>query len=99
MTLLISGVVAALFCPYAVRTFPGHWIFLVSMLSFMGGNLMAALTPPNLTYWAVTFPSILVIAAGPDMSYTTGQLIVTNSVGAEFHGIAAGGVVMMTYYS
>lgn len=60
---------------------------------------MAALTPTDLTYWAVSFPSLIVIAAGPDLSYTTGQLIVTNSVGAEYHGIAAGGVVMMTYYS
>ena len=56
------------------------------MLSFMGGNLMAALTPVHLTYWAMSFTSLLVIAAGPDLSYTTGQLIVTNSVGAEFQG-------------
>lgn len=58
------------------------------MLSFMGGNLMAALTPVHLTYWAVSFTSLLVIAAGPDLSYTTGQLIVTNSVGAEFQGVS-----------
>ena len=66
--MLTPGVIAALFCPYAVKHYAGHKIFFVSMLSFMGGNLMAALTPADLTYWAVTFPSLLVIAAGPGSS-------------------------------
>lgn len=76
---------------------------------------MAALTPVNLSYWAVTFPSLLAIAAGPgkyrlkhrdkpkidfpDLSYTTSQLIVTSSVGPEFHGIAGGLVMMCVYFS
>ncbi len=60
---------------------------------------MAALTPVNLTYWAVSFTSLIVIAAGPDLSYTTGQLIVTASVGAEYQGIAGGIVMMVVYYS
>ena len=54
-----------MFCPYAVKHYPGHVIFFVSMLSFCAGNLIAALTPVNLTYWAMSFTSLIAIAAGP----------------------------------
>lgn len=71
---------------------------------------MAAVAPVNGPYWAVTFPSMILVIAGPgtsqsppftmvqrrycfdadqvDMSFATGQLIVSNSVPAELQGIA-----------
>lgn len=96
---LPAGVIAALAAPYAIRHFAGHTIFFFSMISFGLGNLLGALTPVNLTYWAVTFPSFLLVAAGPDLSYTTGQLIVTNSVDVAYHGIAGGIITTVMYYS
>lgn len=60
-----TGVAAALCCPYASSRFPGHQIFFASMVSFMVGNLLGALAPVKLTYWAITFPSFLLVAAGP----------------------------------
>ena len=105
---------AALAVPYVITRFPGHLIFLTSMLCFLVGDVMISLTPPSLTYWAVTFPSLLLVISGPgesrrlhiklvsliaDLSFATGQLIVSNSVDTEFQGIAGGIVSMITNYS
>ena len=58
------------------------------MVAFLIGDIMAAVTPADSSYWAVTFPSLLLVISGPDLSFSTGQLIVSNSVDREFQGIA-----------
>lgn len=50
-------------------------------------------------YWANTFMWMLLGMFGPDLSFSTGQLTVSNSVDRDLQGIAAGIVSMITNYS
>ncbi|TYJ56292.1 hypothetical protein B9479_002982 [Cryptococcus floricola] len=96
---LVIGVMAALLVPHLIHRLPGHIIFLLAMFAFTIGNLLAATAPAHSTYWGNTFVSMLVVVWGPDLSFSTGQLIVSGSVDKEFQGIAAGIVSMITNYS
>ncbi|WWC59375.1 uncharacterized protein I303_101927 [Kwoniella dejecticola CBS 10117] len=97
--LMPGGIAAAMLVPFLIHRFAGHHIFLASMISFFIGNLFAALTPKDQMYWGLTFFSLIICVFGPDLSFSTGQLIVSNSVNHEFQGIAAGIVSMITNYS
>ncbi|WVF69910.1 hypothetical protein IAT40_004694 [Kwoniella sp. CBS 6097] len=97
--LLPDGVTAALLVPSLIHRFPGHFIFLMAMISFLIGVLFGALNTPDQTYWGLTFWGLLLAVFGPDLSFSTGQLIVSNSVAHEYQGIAAGVVSMITNYS
>lgn len=68
---------AALVVPTLITRFPGHQIFLVSMVAFLIGDIMAAFNPASASYWAVTFPSLILVIAGP------GQLILVSTTGAD----------------
>ncbi|WWD00461.1 hypothetical protein V866_007376 [Kwoniella sp. B9012] len=97
--LMPGGIAAALLVPILIHRFAGHKIFLIAMISFFIGDLFAALTPVHQTYWGLTFFSLIIVVFGPDLSFSTGQLIVSNSVEHEYQGIAAGIVSMITNYS
>ncbi|KAE8538309.1 hypothetical protein D1P53_005651 [Cryptococcus gattii VGV] len=94
-----GGIVAALSVPFLIHRLPGHVIFFTAMCAFMIGNILAATAPVGGIYWGNTFFSILIGVFGADLSFPTGQLIVSNSVDVEFQGIAAGVVSMITNYS
>ncbi|ORX34486.1 major facilitator superfamily domain-containing protein [Kockovaella imperatae] len=93
-----TGVICALAVPTLLTRFPGHQIFFVSMVAFLVGDVMGAVAPVH-GYWSVTFPSLILVILGPDLSYSTGQLIVSNSVDRQFQGTAGGIVSMITNYS
>lgn len=72
------------------------------MFAFTVCNIIAATASTSTAegqYWKSTFWSLVIGTFGPDMSFSTGQLIVSNSVSHEFQGIAAGVVSMITNYS
>ncbi|WVR04537.1 hypothetical protein IAU60_001544 [Kwoniella sp. DSM 27419] len=94
-----GGIIAALLVPVLIHRIPGHVIFLLAMIAFFIGVLFAAVNPADQIYWGLTFWSVLLVVFGPDLSFSTGQLIVSNSVAHEFQGIAAGIVSMITNYS
>ncbi|KIR57651.1 MFS transporter [Cryptococcus bacillisporus CA1873] len=94
-----GGIVAALSVPFLIHRLPGHVIFFTAMCAFMIGNILAATAPVDGIYWGNTFFSILIGVFGADLSFPTGQLIVSNSVDVEFQGTAAGVVSMITNYS
>ncbi|OXH25894.1 MFS transporter [Cryptococcus neoformans] len=97
--LVPGGFCAALLVPYLIKKFPGHVIFLFAMFGFMCANLFMATAPVHQVYWANTFVGMLLGMFGPDLSFSTGQLIVSNSVDRNLQGIAAGIVSMITNYS
>lgn len=50
-------------------------------------------------YWANTLVWMLLRMFGPDLSFSKGQLTVSNSVDRNLQGIAAGIVSVITNYS
>lgn len=97
--LVPGGVRAALVVPYLIKKFPGNLIFLLSMFGVMCANLFMETAPVHQVYWANTSMQMLLGMFGPDLSFSTGQLIVSNSVDRNLQGIEAGIVGMITNYS
>jgi hypothetical protein len=90
-----TGVICAFMVPSIITRFPGHQIFSVSMIAFLLGNLLAAVNPAGFGYWPllvqVSHPAATLRSLGAnetDLSFATGQLIVSNSVDREFQGVA-----------
>lgn len=54
--------------PAVINRFASHYIFLGSMLAFLVGSILAAVAPAGGPYWAVTFPSMILVIAGPGTS-------------------------------
>lgn len=63
--LIFVGVLAALLVPSLITRFSGDRIFLASMTAFFVGILLAAFTQGKGSYWALTFPSLVVAIFGP----------------------------------
>ena len=73
------------------------------MVAFLLGNIVMSVAPAESSYWQTIFPALILVISGPgtsdqmpihtitnraDLSFATGQLIVSNSVDREFQGIA-----------
>ena len=63
-----SGAIAALLIPVLITRFPGHVILFAAMVAFFFGALMASITPPDGSYWAYTFPAMVVVVFGSGQS-------------------------------
>lgn len=89
--LVPGGVCAALLVPYLIKKFLGHLIFLLSMFGAMCANLFIETAPVHQVYWANPFMRMLLGMFGPDLSFSTGQLIVSNSVDRNLQGTYSSG--------
>ena len=111
---LSSGILAALSVPLLLRRLPPHRIFLLSCIAFLIGNILTAVAPVKTTYWAVIFPSTIVVIFGPglsfpfqmrsivdasDLSYAAGQFLISTAVKHEHQSIAGAMVAMVVNYS
>ncbi|GAA6059222.1 hypothetical protein JCM10212_006615 [Sporobolomyces blumeae] len=99
-TLAPLGALAALFVVYLThRRVPGHYILAASCACFCIGNLLMGLTPQDQVFWAMIFPAEIVIVFGPDLSFASGALIISNSVPPSMYGIGGGLMNLITNYS
>lgn len=97
--LIPGGAAAALSLIYLMPRVKAHWIFAIAMLSFFAGDILVALAPVNQIYRAMIFPAMVLVNPGPDLSFASGQLIVSNAVLKEDQGSAAGIVLTLVSYS
>ncbi|CAO1613227.1 unnamed protein product [Parajaminaea phylloscopi] len=93
------GVVATACVGAFVNRVPCQWIFGAAMLAFFAGNIIMALTPQSQSFWAMVFPATLVIPFGPDLSFASSAIILSNAVPAEDQGAAAGVVNTVVLYA
>ncbi|GAA5989423.1 hypothetical protein JCM5350_000701 [Sporobolomyces pararoseus] len=99
-TLAPLGALAALFVIYLNhRKVPGHYILAASCLCFCIGNVLLGVTPRYQTFWAMIFPAEIVIVFGPDLSFASGALIISNSVPRSMLGVGGGLINCITAYS
>ncbi|GAA5863051.1 hypothetical protein JCM5353_001778, partial [Sporobolomyces roseus] len=90
-TLAPLGALAALLVIYlSHRNVPGHYILAASCLCFCIGNLLMGVTPRSQTFWAMIFPAEIIIVFGPDLSFASGALIISNSVPRSMLGVGGG---------
>lgn len=72
------GALAAMLVPTVINRFKSHYIFLGSMIAFLIGAIMAAVAPVNGPYWTVTFPSMILVIAGPGTSRSSPHTLAYN---------------------
>lgn len=93
------GLAAATLAVYLLPRIPTSYIFLTSMLSFLAGQLILALTPVDQSYWTMSFPMILAITLGPDFSFACGSLIASDGLAEEMQGVGGSFVNTVVNYS
>ncbi|KIR26237.1 multidrug efflux pump [Cryptococcus deuterogattii LA55] len=84
---------------YDIRGYTEPLTMVFQLAPLFPAAATASASTENGEYWKGTFWSLIIGTFGPDLSFSTGQLIVSNSVSHEFQGIAAGVVSMITNYS
>lgn len=99
LPILVSGPVACTTAIYLLPRVPTYVIFGASMVSFCTGQLLMALTPPEQTYWAMTFPTTIIVCFGPDLAFASASLIASDSVPHGLQGVAGSFINTVCNYS
>ncbi len=63
---------------FLFRIISPHHIFALAMIAYIIGNLLSALAGIHQSYWALTFPAVVIEVFGPDLSYASAALIIAN---------------------
>lgn len=100
---MVPLVIGGLFATMAVGLFiaktPAQYIFGVSMLSFLIGNLLMSFVSYSNVYWAFIFPACLFVVGGPDLSFASSGILLSNAVLPEEQGVAGSFVSTVVLYS
>ncbi|KAA8914488.1 major facilitator superfamily domain-containing protein [Sphaerosporella brunnea] len=95
----LIGVVAAVVAIFLLPRVPGYVIFGASMFCFFAGQTLLAFTPVEQSYWAMTFPTTVIICFGPDLSFACSSLIASDKLKPEEQGVAGSFINTIVNYS
>ena len=95
----LSGIIAALLAGYLMSRVQPGYILLGSMVAFGASNVIAAVTPPDLTYWAASFIGVLIAPFGMDCSFPAANLAASDFMARDKQGVGASLVNTMINYS
>ncbi|OCL07873.1 hypothetical protein AOQ84DRAFT_294277 [Glonium stellatum] len=93
------GTIAAATSVYLLPRVPAWTVFLASMCFFCASQIVLALTPVNQSYWTMTFPLCMIVSIGPDLSFASASLIVSDQVSKEQQGAAGSFTNTVVNYS
>jgi MFS family permease len=98
LPLTILGTAAAFLAGWLVPRLSTQVILGIGCIAAAISNILIATTPAHQIYWAMIFPSMIVIAFTADLIFAASQIIASNTVGKEFQG-AAGSLIgtLLTY--
>jgi MFS family permease len=97
--LVIGGLVATACVGIFINRVSAQWIFGASMLSFLIGDLLMSFFDYSTNYWAFVFPACLLVVGGPDLSFASSGIIISNVVLPEEQGVAGSLVSAVVHYS
>lgn len=97
--LVIGGLVATVFVGIFIPRVPAQYIFGVSMFSFFIGNLLMCFATYSTVYWAFIFPACLLVVGGPDLSFASAGILISNAVLPDEQGVAGSFVSTVVQYS
>lgn len=69
------------------------------MFSFFIGNLLMSFDNYSSNYWAFIFPACLLVVGGPDLSFASSGILISNTVLPEEQGVAGSFVSTVVQYS
>ncbi|KAL4877954.1 major facilitator superfamily domain-containing protein [Aspergillus karnatakaensis] len=91
----VAGILATWVVAKTLHILPGHYILVTSMISFALGPVFFLPQTAGTTYWALSFPGIILCTFGPDMSFAAASIFITSNVPRSFQG-AAGSLLITT---
>ena len=97
--LVIGGLVATASVGIFIPRVPAQYIFSVSMFSFFIGNLLMSFANFTNVYWAFIFPACLLVVGGPDLSFASSGILISNAVLPEEQGVAGSFISTVVQYS
>ena len=97
--LVIGGLFATASVGIFIPKVPAQYIFAVSMFSFFIGNLLMSFANSSNVYWAFIFPACLLVVGGPDLSFASSGILITNVVLPEEQGVAGSFISTVVQYS
>lgn len=97
--LVIGGLFATASVGIFIPKVPAQYIFGVSMFSFFIGNLLMSFASYSKVYWAFIFPACLLVVGGPDLSFASAGIIISNAVLPEEQGVAGSFISTVVQYS
>lgn len=84
----IMGVLATWVVSKTLHRIPGHYIYAASMLAFALGPIFFLPQKSETTYWALSFPGVLLVTFGPDSAFAAASIFITSNVLRSYQGSA-----------
>ncbi|KAL4756152.1 uncharacterized protein BDW70DRAFT_21990 [Aspergillus foveolatus] len=97
--LVIGGLFATTSVGIFIAKVPAQYIFGVSMFSFFVGNLLMSFVNYSPVYWSFIFPACLLVVGGPDLSFASAGILVSNAVLPDEQGVAGSFISTVVQYS
>lgn len=95
---LICAVGATYLAAWMIPRVAAQWILAVGTVTILVSNGLMATVPLHQSYWAQVFPSVVLFSFCPDLVYTAGQIIASNSVRRNQQGIAGSIIGTLNLY-
>ena len=84
----VGAIMSTVLAAWLIPRLAAQWIVVIGVGAAGVSNLLLATMPERQSYWAQTFPAILVGSFCPDLVYTAAQIIASNSVSRRQQGVA-----------
>ena len=97
--LVIGGLFATASVGIFIPKVPAQYIFGASMFSFFIGNLLMSFAIYSKVYWAFIFPACLLVVGGPDLSFASSSILISNAVLPEEQWVAGSFIATVVQYS
>ncbi|KAL4922484.1 major facilitator superfamily domain-containing protein [Aspergillus aurantiobrunneus] len=95
---VICGTGAACLAAWLIPRLAAQWILALGTVTVMVSTVLMATVPREQTYWAQVFPSVVLFSFCPDLVYTAGQIIASNTVRRHQQGVAGSIIGTLNLY-
>ncbi|KAL5362111.1 hypothetical protein BJX96DRAFT_166411 [Aspergillus floccosus] len=95
---VVCGTAAACLAAWLIPRLAAQWILAIGTVTILVSTVLMATVPLRQSYWAQIFPSVVLFAFCPDLVYTAGQIIASNSVRRHQQGIAGSIIGTLNLY-
>ncbi|OKL62859.1 hypothetical protein UA08_01729 [Talaromyces atroroseus] len=95
---VFCAVAATCLAAWMIPRMAAQWILAIGTITILISNALMATVPLHQSYWAQIFPSVVLFSFCPDLVYTAGQIIASNSVRRNQQGIAGSIIGTLNLY-
>lgn len=95
---VICAVGAAGLAAWMIPRLAAQWILAIGTITILTSNALMATLPLHQSYWPQVFPSVVLFSFCPDLVYTAGQIIASNSVRRNQQGVAGSIIGTLNLY-